>query len=158
MSEMKRAARALIAHTTETFDSRHGLAESRARLDAAIARLHLRGASHFRPTWIEKDGKVILQAEFLPRASTRRILTASSLLLTLLLLASIWLIYSTDEGAARFLVPLFTGLAILAFPFVTLALSSNRAAEESRIRKAIRVALLDEEEKLPAPQRWKDED
>jgi hypothetical protein len=158
MSEMKRAAKALVEHRTERFESRHPLAESKARLDAAIAKLKLAGASRFRATWIEEDGKAILQAEFLPRARTQAVLTASSAVLSLLVLASAWLIYTREAGTVRYLVPLFTGLSILAFPFMALALSSNRAAEESRIRKAIRVALLDEQEKFPAPQRWKDED
>ena len=35
---------------------------------------------------------------------------------------------------------------------------AQREAEEARIRKAIRVALLDEEERLPPRQRWPDED
>jgi hypothetical protein len=158
MSEMKRAAKALIEHRTERFESRHPLAESKARLDAAITKLKLAGASRFRATWIEEDNKAILQAEFLPRARTQAVLTASSAILSLLVLASAWLIYSREGGTARYLVPLFTGLSILAFPFMALALSSNRAAEESRIRKAIGVALLDEEEKFPPPHRWKDED
>lgn len=158
MSEMKRAARALVERTTERFESRHSLPESKARLDAAIAKLKLTGASRFRLAWIEEGGKAILQAEFLPRARTQAVLTASSVVLSLLVLASAWLLYSAEGGTARYLVPLVTGFCILAFPFVTLALSSNRAAEESRIRKAIRVALLDEEEKFPPRKHWDDED
>jgi hypothetical protein len=158
MSEMKRAAKALVEHRSERFESRHPSAESKARLDAAIAKLELAGASRFRATWIEEDGKAILQAEFLPRARTQAVLTASSAILSLLVVASGWLIYSREAGTARYLVPLFTGLSILAFPFVALALSSNREAEESRIRRAIRIALLDEAERLPAPKKWDDED
>jgi hypothetical protein len=158
MSEMKRAARALVERRMERFESRHSLAESKARLDAAIAKITRTGASQFRPTWIEEGGKAILQAEFLPRARTRSVLAASSLVLSLLVLESAWLLYSAEGGSARYLVPLFTGLAILAFPFVALALSSNREAEESRIRRAIRVALLDEAQRMPPPKKWDDED
>jgi len=158
MSEMRRAARALVEHRTERFESRHPPGESKARLDAALAKLERSGASRFIPSWREEGGKAILQAQFLPRARTQAVLTASSIVLSLLVLASAWLLYSTDEGAVRYLVPLFTGLAILAFPFVALALSSNREAEESRIRRAIRIALLDEAERLPPPKKWDDED
>jgi hypothetical protein len=158
MSEMKRAARALVERRVERFESRHSMPESKARVDAAIARLQLSGASQFRAAWSEEQGKAILQAEFLPRARTQSVLTASSIVLSLLLVESAWLIYSTEGGAARFLVPLFTGLSILAFPLVALALSSNREAEESRIRRAIRAALLDEGQELPAPPKWEDED
>jgi hypothetical protein len=158
MSEMKRAARSLVETRTERFESRRSLEDSKARLDAAIAKLGLKGAAQFRATWLDEGGKAILQAEFSPRARTRKVLLASSLLLSLLVLESAWLIAAGEEGTARYLVPLFTGLSILGFPFVTLALSSNRAAEESRILKAIRVALLEEEERHPPPQRWADED
>ena len=48
--------------------------------------------------------------------------------------------------------------AILALPIVALGLGSQRAAVESRIARAFRAALRDEGEKLPAPQRWEDED
>lgn len=158
MSEMKRAAKALVERRTERFESRHPLAESKARLDAAIAKLKLTGASQFNSVWIDEGGKAILQAEFLPRARTQSVLTASSIFLSLLVLESAWLLYSREGGTARYLVPLFTGLSILAFPFVALALSSNREAEESRIRRAIRIALLDEAERLPPRKKWADED
>lgn len=158
MSEMRRAAKALVEHRTERFESRHPLDESKLRLDAALAKLKLGGASRFQPTWSEEDGKAILQGDFLPRTRTRAVLTTSSLVLTLLVVASAWLLMTTEEGALRYLLPLFTSLSILAFPFVALALSSNRAAEESRIRKAIRVALLDAQERLPPRQHWDDEE
>lgn len=158
MSEMKRAARALVERRSERFESRHTLAQSQARLAAALERLELGGAANFRQTWHEDHGKTILEGEFLPRPRTRIFLTSSSILMSLLVLASAWLLVTTDDGALRYLVPLTTSLLILAFPFVALALSSNRAAEESRIRKAIRVALQNEEEKFPPQQRWKDED
>jgi hypothetical protein len=158
MSEMRRAAKALVEHRTERFESRHPLAESKLRLDAAISKLRLGGATRFRPSWRDEDGKAILQAEFLPRARTQAVLTSCSLVLTSLVVASAWLLITTEDGALRYLVPLFTSLSILAFPFVALSLSSNREAEESRIRRAIRVALLDEAERLPPPKKWDDED
>ena len=40
----------------------------------------------------------------------------------------------------------FAVLGILAFPFVAVALGSQREAEEARVRRAIRRALKDEDE------------
>ena len=84
-------------------------------------------------------------------------LQAISVVMVLALAATGWAI-ATQEGAIAFLVPMVTVFAILGLPIVTLGLGSRRAAEEARIAKAIRVALLDEEERLPPQQRWKDED
>ena len=39
-----------------------------------------------------------------------------------------------------------------------LALNSQREAHESRIRRAIREALLDQDSGFPPPHRWADED
>ena len=58
----------------------------------------------------------------------------------------------------QFMLPLFTVLAILALPFVALGLSSQRAAAEARITRAIRIALMDEAERMPPQQRWEDEE
>ena len=55
-------------------------------------------------------------------------------------------------------MPGFTLLCILAMPILTLALNSQREALESRIRRAIRVALLDADAGYPPRQRWADED
>jgi len=67
---------------------------------------------------------------------------------------------SSEEagGTTAFLVPMITVLAVLGLPFLVLGLASQREADESRIRKAIRVALMDEEEAFPPMQRWADED
>jgi hypothetical protein len=159
MSEMRRAARSLVEHRTERFESRHSLDDSKARLAAGIARLGLKGSTRFDPAWSCADGKTVLDAHFRPAHHIKSMLSVSSLVMSALVLSSVWLVMAADEGAAlKFLVPLFTGLAILAFPFVALALNSNRESEESRIRKAIRVALLDETEKLPPEKKWDDED
>ena len=64
----------------------------------------------------------------------------------------------SENAALRFLLPLVTILAVIGFPFVTLALASNREALESRVRRAIRAALVDEDEKFPPRQRWADEE
>jgi len=51
-----------------------------------------------------------------------------------------------------------TALAVLVMPWVFVAMGSSRLAEEARIVRAIRAALMDEDEKLPPPKRWDDEE
>ncbi len=146
-SEMARAAKALMQHRSETFESRHPIEESKARLEPAIAALALKGATRFTPTWRVEGDKVLLDAEFVPATRVQGILKSSSMVLTLLLVASAWALLSPDEDRSiKFLLPLFTALSVLAFPFVALALNSQREAEESRIRRAIRKSLVDEPE------------
>lgn len=157
MSEMRRVARALVERRSERIESRHAVAESKQRLEAALVRARLEGASAFTHAWHEVDGKAMLEASYAPPPSMQRLLQAISVVMVLLLAATAWAI-ATQEGAIAFLVPLVTVFAILGLPLVTLGLGSRRAAEEARIAKAIRVALLDEEERLPPQQRWKDED
>lgn len=157
-SEMRRAAQALVEHRTETFESRHPLEESRSRLASAIAALDAGRDTRFDPEWKAADGKVLLDARFHPAAHVRWMLNLASVALFLLIAASAWLIFATGEGALRFLVPLFTALAILAFPIVALALNSQREAQESRIRRAIRKALVDEDDRYPPAKKWSDDD
>lgn len=156
MSEMKRVARALVEVRSERFESRHALAPSQARLAEALARARAGGSTVFTSAWSEEGGRVALDARFAPPTGTQRLLKVLSIGMALAVAASVWAI-ATQAGALRFLLPLSTALAILALPFVALGLGSQREAEEARIRKAIRVALLDEEERLPPRQRWADE-
>ena len=83
---------------------------------------------------------------------TQRLLQLLSLGMALAVAVSAWAI-ATLEGPMQFMLPLFTVLATLALPFVALGLASNREAAESRIRRAIKVALQDEPERMPAQQR-----
>lgn len=158
MSEMRRAARSLVERRSERFESRHDLATSRQRLDAALHRARIERDATFELAWSEADGKAVLDAHFLPTRRTRRFLQMLSIGMVALVALSAWVVMRPGEGAQRFLLPLFTVLAILALPFVTLGLASSRAAQEARIRRAIAVALLDQEERFPPPQRWADED
>ena len=80
-----------------------------------------------------------------------------SLGLTAAVAVSAWAV-ATQQGPVQFALPLFTVLAILALPFVGLGLASQRDAAEARVKRAIRVALRDEPERLPQQQRWEDED
>ncbi len=157
MSEMKRAARALVEVRSERFESRHALEESKARLAEALERARATGRSVFTPAWSAEGDRAVLEARFAPPASTVRLLKALSAGMALAVAASAWAI-ATQEGSVQFLLPLTTVLAVLALPFVALGLGSQREAEEARIRKAIRVALLDEEDRLAPRQRWDDEE
>jgi hypothetical protein len=155
---MKRAAQALVETRTERFESLHTLDDSRARLDAAFGRMRVVPGPGFVPHWREEQGRAVLEAQFLPPRAVHGFIRGVSLLMLALVIGSGYVIMRTPEGALRFLLPLVTLLAILGFPIVTLALNSQREAHESRIRRAIRVALLDADERLPPPQRWADED
>lgn len=158
MSEMRRAARALVARRTESFESVHGLAASRERLDRALERAGITPGSTFAAAWREADGKAILDATFNPARHVQWVLRSLSIAMFALLGLTAWLLVRPAGGAERFLVPLFAVLSILGLPFVTLAMSSSRDARESRIRRAIRIALKDEEEAFPPRQKWSDED
>ena len=146
-SETRRAAKALIEHRVERFESRYAADESKSRLEDALANARPEGRVVFTPRWASEGALCVLHAEFAPPPRTQRLLKAMSFAISVLVIASAWLIFSprTDGEAVAYLVPLFTGFAILALPFVFVALGSNREAEEARIRKAIRLALVDEE-------------
>lgn len=144
-SEMRRMAKALVQTREETYASRHTLEESRARADAAFAALVPR-ALHFELSWRNDNRNVTLVVRFAPASRTRRLLQASSIVLTLLVLCAAWALFAGEDRPARLLLPLVAGLAVLAFPFVVVALGSQREAEEARIRKALRRALTDEAE------------
>lgn len=156
MSEARRIARALLAERDESFATRHPLAQSQARLARALAAVPVR-ATRFAHEWREEQGAPMLQVHFAPLARTRLWLRAMSVGLTILVACSAWVVASADEQRTlKILLPIFTVLAILAMPFVVVALGSQREAEEAQVRRAIRRALLDEE--LAPMQRWADED
>lgn len=143
-------ARALVERRSETFESRYTLEESQARLAMALERERSAPSAELRTAWRSEGGRAILVAEFSPSPRVQRFLKLTSIVMMLLVASSAWMVLSEGEGRIlRFLVPMFTVLAILGFPFVAVALGSQREADESRIRKAIRVALLDEETRPP---------
>lgn len=158
MSETTRTAKALIESHVERFESRHNLEESQQRLATSLKNAHLDGRVAFTPHWKSEGSATILEAAFDPAPKTQRVLKSLSIVITLLILAAVWAAISSSEPALAWLLPIFTVMVVLAFPFVFVAMGSNREAEESRIRKAIRVALVDEDPAYPPPQRWKDED
>jgi hypothetical protein len=157
VSELKKAAKSLVETRVELFESRHALAESKSRLEQALARIDAGSTTVFTPAWSEHEGRARLEARFAPPPRTQRTLQVLSLGMALAVAVSAWAI-ATTEGPLQFMLPLFTVLAILALPFVALGLSSQREAAESRIRRAIKVALQDEPERMPPQQRWEDED
>lgn len=157
MSEMRRTARALVQSRSERFESLHGAEESKARLAGSLERARMTGRTVFTPSWEQQGAVAVLVAHFDPPAGTLRVLKVLSVGMALLVGASAWAV-AAHEGPLRFLLPLFTVLAILAMPFVALGLGSQREAEEARILKAIRVALRDEEQRPAPQQRWEDED
>lgn len=158
-SEMRRAAMALVEERREAFESLHPLEASKARLAQALAPLGVPRAVRFEGAWIVRDGHDVFEAAFGPTARARAFLNAAALGLLALVVASAWALHAPGENKAlRFLLPMFTVLALLAFPFVATALGSTREAEESRIRRAIRTALQDEDARFPPQQRWSDED
>lgn len=158
MSEMKRAAASLIERRTERFTSRHDLASSKARFAQSLDHARISKPWPFLANWSEEGGTAVLEVVHEPSRGAQRFLKLASAGFVLLVSASGWVLLKTDEGALRFLLPMTTLLAVLGFPFVTLALASNRGALEARVRKAARVALVDEDPAFPPRQRWKDEE
>jgi len=157
-------ARSLVEPEPLTLESRHGRAESieRLRRAARAFRAEFDGervtiaadSAHLEARWEGGAQDLRLEGQFVPGRKTRLALYGMSLVMTLLIAASAWLVLATETGSARFLVPLFTGLAVLGLPFVFTGMASVAEADRSRIRKALRVALQDEEERF---RKW-DED
>jgi hypothetical protein len=145
-SEMRRIAQSLVQSRAASFTSRHPRAESEARARAALAPIEptrLRLESR----WSEDAAGPRLDVDFLPAPRTQRFLQITSLVLIALVAASVFAVMS--EGVGRtlgFLVPLTTVLALLALPFVVAAFGAQREAEEASIRRALKRALMDEDE------------
>jgi hypothetical protein len=154
-SEAQRAARALVEERVDHFESRHSMEESRSRLDAALARARTEGRVVFTPEWRETGGKILLDARFAPPRRVGTVVKSLSIGLTLLIAATGWSMLSHDAGAsAAWLLALLTGFMILTMPWVFVAMGSSRLAEEDRILRAIRAALMNEDEKLPPAKEW----
>ena len=156
MPEMRRAARRLVEARTETFESRHPREQSVQRLQQALARLPESDRA-FAQSWSGDDARPVLTARFEPSPKTRRFLKALSIAMSLLVALAIVSWFGPDRALA-WMASIAAVLAFLGMPFVILGLASHQDARESRIARAIRVALQDEDEKFPPPQRWADED
>jgi hypothetical protein len=145
MSEMRRIAAALVGVRTETFESRYGAAESRAKVDATLPKVGTK-VTRMDLTWVPEALPPRLEVRFSPGTKVHLFLRLSSIVITGAILGSFWLVMHGEETPMRFLVPLMTVLAILGFPFAVLAIGSNREADEARVVKAIRRAIVDEEQ------------
>ena len=145
-SETSRIAKALVASREESFASRRPREDSEARVAAALAPIRPKRLA-FERRWRDDPAGLVLDATYRPAPGIRRFLHATSIVLVALIASSVWAVRSsTQEGVLAFLVPLMTVLAILAFPFVVVAMGSQREAEEATIARAIRRALTDEDE------------
>lgn len=180
MSEMRRLAQLLVARSPAAFESAHPLAESVSHLQQALAtaatdnglrgdvgaeRVHLAWGQgtrvHFDGAWRAADGAVRLEGAFAPARRTGLFLNASSVVLTALVAGSAYAFLGGDvDLTAKVLLPITTAIAILAFPFVAVALGSQREAEEAQIARAVRRAFALEEEKPQTKprQKWDDEE
>ena len=157
-SETRRAAQALIETRVERFESRHPLEVSQARLAETLARARPEGRVDFSTRWTNDGGKAVLEATFAPPRRVGRFLQATSIAMTLLVAATVWAMVSDDASPGMaWLLGLSTAFTVFALPFVYVAMGSTRAAEESRLLRAIRAALQDEEEKLPPIKKWDDD-
>lgn len=168
-SEMRRAAKLLVASRAESFPSEFSHAESVARLQSATASggalapalrgevsagpvrlLYARAISRrtrcvFKGTWKVEGGRVALEGEFVPTRPTRTFLATSSIVLTALIIASFYALLSPNQDASmKILVPVFSLFSIVAFPFVVVAMGSQREVEELGIAKAVRAAMARE--------------
>jgi hypothetical protein len=146
MNEMKKAARSLVEARHERFDSHFDLATSRERVAAALQRAGVVAPWPFSEAWTQAQGRAALELTYPPSAGAQHFLRGMSMGFLLLIAASAWAIVCEESGALRFLLPLFTVLALLGFPFVTLAMASTREARESRIRRAVKAALAEPDE------------
>ncbi len=145
MSEMRRMAKMLVERRSEAFRSRYARDESTRRFEHAIAGFTPKGMA-FVTAWRDEPGATWLDVSFAPSRTTHLFLNSASLVITLMIGASLWSVLASGvEPAGRFLVILATVLAILAFPFVVLAYASRREAEEATLRRKIRRALVEEE-------------
>jgi hypothetical protein len=139
MSEMSRTAKALVTSHSEKFAFELPPEVARERVTQALAALGPLQATVLEVAWDATS----VETRFSPTRSTLRMLRVLSIGMALAVAASAWTILR-EEGAVAFLMPLFTVLATLAIPFVALGLGSRRAAEESRVTRAVRVALGEE--------------
>lgn len=164
MSETRRLARSLVEPEALSLESRYGRAESIERLRGAASafRAELDGEhvviaaenARFEGQWEGGANDLRLVGTFVPRRGTKLKLHVMSLVMLALVAASAWLILHEEGGTTRFLVPIFTVLAVLALPFVFTGMASIAEGDRASIRKALRVALLDEESGY---RKWQDE-
>ena len=164
---MRRAAKALVEPVPARFTVSREVKDGFARLQAEVhRRVKLDGhvddsdvslweprrarglsAARFQGRWVVAGEESALEGVFVPSPQVQTFLRATSLLLTLLILAGALVLFAdVPVGAAtRFLIPLTGVFAILGLPMLTLALASQKLAAEARIAKAIRTCFASQE-------------
>ena len=143
MSELRRAARRLVEPHSESFESPHTVAESERRVAAALSRIP-EAERGFHASWSGGDGDAaMLTATFEPSPRTLRFLKLFSIAMGLTMAGAVasWFV---SDGALPWIVTISAALAFVFFPFVILGIASHQDARESRITRAIRLALKDE--------------
>ena len=157
-SEMRRAAKALVERRAQSFRSGYPLEESVERIRAALpaiganfvgeasreglrVRSATRGEPVFIGSWKRDDEGVLLEGEFLPASRTQRHLQAIAAALTTLLAATAWAFLSGQDAGTKASIAVFTTLAILAFPYVVLGLSSQRSGREAALARVLQRTL-----------------
>ena len=126
------------------------------RLDAALAKIPERERG-FKAAWSGNGEAAVLSATFAPSPATQRYLGLLSVGMAFIVLLAALSWFFADRAFA-WMITITAVLAFLGFPFVILGMASHQDAREARIRRAIRVALKDEDPELPPQQRWADED
>ena len=167
MSETRRLARSLVEAEPLTMDSRHSRAESieRLRTAAHAFRATLQGDrveiaaddAAFVGHWEGGAGDLRLVGELRPPRRNRITLAILSMTLFAILVAAVaaWFSGRTHE---RWLMPIIAVLATLFMPYFVIGMASHGESDRARIRKALRVALADEEEGFPPARKWDDEE
>jgi len=141
-SELRRAAKALVATRVEAFASPYPPEAAKARLERALAEAGAPRALRLAGAWKIAGGVASYEATFAPARGTQRFLSGISMALVLLVAASAWALASPGQSATlRFLLPMSTLLAAFAVPFVVAGVASRREAEEARLTRTIRAAL-----------------
>ena len=158
-SGMRRATRQLLERRVEAIESPAPDEAMRERVRRAIEAAGPLRAVRLRGEWRQDGASWSYEAVVAPAPRGAIVLQGLSLALAMLLIGSAWvLVFASGAKALRFLFPFFTLLGMVALPLVVHALASQRAAEESRLTRAIRAALKGAKESFPPQQRWADED
>jgi hypothetical protein len=169
MSEARRYAQLIVATRSRDFEGRFALPQAMQRLAAGLAndrpdiddrRVVVETRSvRFEGRWRQGPSGMRLEGRFEPVATARITLAVVSVLLALSLIASARVLMTAGDGPARYLVVVGTVLGVLFFmPMLVYTMGSMREGDESRLERAMRVALEDLEPRMPPPQKWKDEE
>ena len=158
-SEMRRAAQALVERQPRSIRSDYPVDESADRLRALFASGRLApltgdatpiqvviratpgGDEIFVGHWTSDATGVCLDGEFLPGRRTQRHLKGLAITLTLLVAACLWAFLGGQDTATRASLALITAFAVLAFPYVILGLSSQRAGREGALAQVLKRTL-----------------